>query len=221
MSMAVLSRFDRPMRRRLALGFLLLLAGVNAPANAQTAPEIPRYVWPPVGSQWTYQAGISDRTGTDRNTVTFRRIADQTHNGKSWPATAMGDDVFLFTEEGASVTILRAGKVFLNYQDPVAYFSWPLKVGAQWSTENRFTTGDDPTIRTIRVEATVEAFETVTTQAGPFDCFRIRMTIGASKTTRWWSPKLGVSVRTITQARLTNGQEGQRELVLTSYQAPP
>ena len=198
---------------------LLATCVLTLTVAAQAQPVVQKPVWPPIGATWTYQETSTGVLGSGTRSKTFRRIPDEKLEGTAWIATAQDNDVFLYNNKAAAIAIVRNGTVFLRYEQPARNFPWPLQVGARWSMDTRFKVSVSPDMQTGHMDGVVEAYESVTTPAGTFDCFRIHVTTGETNHTRWWTPTLGVNVRSVTDVRGANQATGHQEMVLTSFKA--
>jgi hypothetical protein len=90
----------------------------------------------------------------------------------------------------------RGGTTRAVYEPFDPLFTWPLVVGRQWTGEYYMREREGEPGRLMGFAYRVEAFEEITLPAGRFVAFRIRRDDATQTVTRWWSPDLGLPIKT-------------------------
>jgi hypothetical protein len=172
---------------------LLLLAPAPAWAQGHGACLAPGPDWPLPGSVWTSEVFQTGSLGSGRTVVTSRLLGQRILRGEQVVAVEEDRETWYFDAElrlaghdGPTGATL--------YQPPVPIFRWPLTVGAAWSSPMRIIEGGR--VSASRAWFRVEAFEEIVTPAGRFVAFRVRQDGVGERVMRWWSPLLGIVIRT-------------------------
>lgn len=170
-------------------GLFLLLAG------CATGPQAYNYAPPQPGSTWRMAA---------QNTGSFGKDAeyDMTLRAGTWEgqpvwdyANSTGVSTLTKRDNGGFVVVLAPnGNPVATYDPPVAA-PYPLEVGRSVTTHHRMTIPGRVSNYEFDYACTVAAYEKLTVRAGEFDAYRVDCTIGNSKETRWYSPQLGITLK--------------------------
>jgi hypothetical protein len=99
-------------------------------------------------------------------------------------------------------------------------FAWPLHVGRSWVHTFRFTDhAAGRSFDNVQFWSAVEAYEDATTPAGTFKAFRIVHDNPSVRFTTWWSPDLGITVKSKSERKSTyHAGAGVRETELVSHE---
>jgi hypothetical protein len=202
------------------VGAVLVVAGCAPVAPPPGAPKAEGPKWPPAGSSWVLTEKNTGSYGSGSGQITLRALGEQTWDGKKAMAFTDGTDTFYLDLQARFLAVVRGTTPRLTFEPYDAAFSWPLFVGKSWV--NRFRMRDHErgrTFDTVEWDGEVTAFEEVKTPAGTFKAFKVVHQNPFSRTTRWWSPDLGIYVRS--QFERFGGNYlgvGSRETELVSYE---
>jgi hypothetical protein len=176
---------QRPAQRLAALIVLGLISGSSFAQHRAELPELH------IGDTWVYQS--SDvRTGDKRNPSTHRLISVT-------PDTIVlqaGATTRTYTREFNLTDVKRGDIVTETYSPAWQYYSFPLEVGKQWSSDFTSVTRERKRRTRFQWTARVEAIEKITVPAGTFDTFKIRYT-GNYQTSDGASSWTGQRIETI------------------------
>jgi hypothetical protein len=124
------------------------------------------------------------------------------------------------TETGATVAVVREGTPLETY-DPGFGWRWPIWVGSSWLVTSSFTDHvRGRTFDSVKIWYKVAAYEDVTVPAGTFKTWRVDSDAGggATITTAWWNPDLGITVKFLSERTSGNYQgAGTRNFELKSF----
>jgi hypothetical protein len=201
----------------LQLAGAVLAVALGLGGCAVMEPKAEGYVAPPLGSTWIFAR---------RNSGSFGSTSAQLlgiRGERVW----QGQQVITFeTQEGATLAHPREGS-WLGYVnrdtpvmtwDPPIGYEWPLVVGKTWTKNHRVTIHATNQVIPYQMTMKVEAYEDVATRAGTFKAFRISSstTLG-DENVNWFSPELGIFVKTINTRTAKNAAGVRRsELELVS-----
>jgi hypothetical protein len=185
------------------------LAACAAPTVTQptTGSPMADAAFPPLGATWDVRiTNLNDGSSYEET----RSVTSADYKGGKYPAVSSGNQILVFDPATRNqVATLRNGMEESTWSPDGGQFSWPLFVGKTWSPEyteiesvaqRRFTN--------VRPQRRVEAFEDVTVPAGTFKAFRIQTLPGVSyfnSITNWYSPEVGIVVKTIYHGNNLNG----------------
>lgn len=126
----------------------------------------------------------------------MRALGEQTWQGQMVRAFNDGDAT-LYVEHATGAWITRVrGTTPLESFDPPIGFEWPIFVGRSWVRNFRYTDHErGRSFDNVRSWYKVEAYEDVTVPAGTFKAFRVTSETGSTRTTMWFSPELGITVK--------------------------
>lgn len=206
-----------------ALGFAGLLAAMFAAGCAATAPPpgAPRAdgpVFPPSGSSWVIALRDSGSFGSANEQRTIRARGEQTWQGRKVHAYE-GQETTLLIEFPTGKFVARVrGTTPLESWDPPLGWNWPIWVGKSWTESFRFTYHQRGQTFNVQGSFKVEAYEDIKVPAGTFKVFRITYADGGTESVNWWSPELGILVKSRTQRTSQHSAgPGTREVELVSH----
>ncbi len=187
----------------------------GAPSADRLSPILP-------GSTWVTAEKATGSYGSGARQLIIRVLGEQTWEGRKVWALSEGDDNVVYMDtaaQGRLVGRTRGGRVVERYFPYSSIWEWPLFVGKTWTNVVRFeddTTGRKVDGLTYRVR--VEAYEDVATPAGTFKAFKVTYSGPSATGTSWYSPDLGMAVKTRIE-RLSNNSQGAgtREWELVSH----
>ena len=207
----------RPFPR--ALVFIGLLAATFA--AAQPPPGAARAEGPvfvPAGSSWVYLVRESGSFGSaSEHRVTIAR-GEQTWQGRKVHAYEEKDVTTLREFPTWKFVARVRGTAPLERMDPPAFgWNWPMWVGKSWVEDLRYTDQQGQT-RDFQGWWKVEAYEDIKVPAGTFKVFRIRYSDKGTEMLDWWSPDLGIRVKSWFKRLIIHPEgPGTRETELVSY----
>jgi hypothetical protein len=196
---------------------IAVLALALVSGGCAMAPKAERYVFPPLGSEYTTSQSNTGSYGSGISQYTTK-ITERTYEGKRMMAFESSTGVLLANADGSWSTMLGPdGKPIFSW-DPPAVFDFPLEVGKTWTKSYRLTM--HATKQTIPFDSTgkVEAYEDVTVPAGTFKAFKISTsdTLG-NENLIWYSPDLGIWVKQVMKRTAKNPSgPGTREQEIIS-----
>ncbi len=167
------------------------------------------------GSEWSYVRRDRGSFGNGISHVAFRSLPVQNWQGRPH-----------FAHEGPEATTLidpttgrwaaqvKDGKPLTSWDPPIGYH-WPMWVGESWSTPYRVTNHATGKTVDMRARFVVEAQETVHVPAGSFRTFRVRYSSPTVRGVAWFSPDLGVWVKS--RFERTGENAGTRESELLRH----
>lgn len=174
---------------------------------------------PPPGSSWALRDQNSGSFGSSSGQRRLSALGEQTWQGHKVRAYLDGT-VTSYTDvtTGALVARVRGGTPSESFDPPFGW-QWPIFPGKSWLLTWRYTNHDSGrSFDGIQTWFRVDSYEEVKTPAGTFKAFRVSTDDGAFRTTSWWSPDLGISVKFRGERYGTHFQgPGIQESELLSY----
>lgn len=174
---------------------------------------------PPPGSTWVLTDRNGGSFGSSSGQVTVTALGEQTWQGRKTRAFTDGALTSYFdTATGALVARARGTSPVESFDPPFGW-EWPIFAGKSWLRTWRYTNHDTGrSFDGVQTWFKVEAYEDVKTLAGTFKTFKVSTDDGAFRSTSWWSPDLGISVKSRAERYGTHFQgPGTRETELLSY----
>jgi len=149
----------------------------------------------PPGSEWSNVRRDSGSYGSGVSHVTSKSLPMQNWQGRPHFAHEAPEGTTLIEPTtGRWVAQLKDGKPVVSW-DPSIGYHWPMWVGESWSTPYRVTNHATGKTVDMRAQWVVEAEETVHVPAGSFRTFRVRYSSPSLRAVAWFSPDLGISVK--------------------------
>jgi hypothetical protein len=181
-----------------AWAVVLLLAALTAPGclteqqrKAQEEEAVPRPEWR-VGDRWTFRR---TRLAGAAVVVTHQVVA-ATLDGYTVQVLGLAQPVSRqWTTELHLIQEAVQDGATARYEPPAPYFMWPLKPGATWQQEFRYTDGrtDNRYANAWKVGETIEPIDTM---AGRFYTLRVERWNGPQRLeTYWYTPRIRYWVR--------------------------
>lgn len=173
------------------------------------------------GSTWLIAVRNTGSFGTQNIETRTRAGGERMWQGRrvfvyERPGNPQGDIV---TEPGMGgwIALAKGDSPILSFDPPLGW-KWPLVVGKSWSTKHRATNHATKRSGDFVGSWNVESYGPVTVRAGTFDAYKIVYTDTAgSENTSWWSPDLGVNVKSSSRRTAKHGAgPGTSELELVS-----
>ena len=147
------------------------------------------------GSEWSYVRRDSGSYGSGVSHVSWKSLPMQTWQGRPHHAYDGPDATLLLDPtSGSYAAQVKSGKPDVSWDPPLG-FHWPMWVGERWSTPYKVTNYASSKTVDTRSWYTVEAQETVHVPAGSYKTFRILYTTPTVWGHIWWSPELGITVK--------------------------
>lgn len=187
-------------RRPIAgLGVALLAAALfggcaldmSKSAAEREAAAVPQPEWR-VGDRWSFKR---TNVGGASGVVTHEVIAAAMDSYTVKVMGLGGEVTRQWTTEFHMIQETLPDGTTVRYQPPAQFFTWPLRLGATWSQDFRYTDGrnDGRYSNTWKVAEGIEAIDTV---AGRFYVMRIERWSGTRRlVSYWYSPRIRYFVR--------------------------
>jgi hypothetical protein len=212
---------NRPQAGIIFVTLLLMLSACASTSKEPPpgTPKLERLTRPPAGSAWVIAYKTSGSYGSGSGTSTVRSEGERDFQGrKYWAYSIDGTDMSHFDSDGRQVGRTVGGTLRETSDPGFQSFAWPLYVGRSWVHTFRFTDhAAGRTFDNVQWWSTVEAYEDVVTPAGTFKTLRIAHDNQSLRITSWWSPDLGISVRSKSERKSTYyAGAGVRETELIS-----
>ncbi|MGQ0651779.1 MAG: hypothetical protein ACT4P4_05860, partial [Betaproteobacteria bacterium] len=204
------------------LGFAGLLAAMFA-AGCATAPPTgaPRAdgpVFAPSGASWVIALRDSGSFGSANEQRTVRARGEQTWQGRKVNAYEGQEGTLLIEVPTGKFVARVSGATPLESWDPPLGWKWPIWVGKSWSENFRFTNHQRGQTFNVLGWWKVEAHEDIKVPAGTFKVFRVNYSDEGTEIVSWWSPELGINVKSRTQRTGRHfAGPGTREVELVSH----
>ena len=167
-------------------------------AGCTTTPTSPKVLAPVVaapGSEWSYVRRDSGSFGSGVSHVGWKSLPMQNWQGRPHFAWEGPESTTLIDPAtGSWAAQVKDGKPLVSWDPPLG-FHWPMWVGESWSTPYKVTNHANNRTTEMRAWFTVEAQESVNVPAGTFRTFRILYSAPTIWGHIWWSPELGVTVK--------------------------
>lgn len=178
---------------------MLTVAFIAACTTAQPPSGGPRADAPnppPPGSSWVLRDQNSGSFGPNAGQRTLSALGEQVWQGRKVRAFTDGAVTSYFdVTTGALVARARGGTPSESFDPPFGW-QWPIFPGKSWPLTWRYTNHDSGrSFDGIQTWFKVDSYEEVKTPAGIFKTFKVTADDGAFRTTSWWSPDLGISVK--------------------------
>lgn len=211
-------------RLTLRIGVLLIAVSAIAVAcaSASSPPNSPRAEgpnWPAVGSSWVYIVKNSGSFGSSRVNQTNRMLGEQIWQGRRVMSISDGEITSYYDSRGQLVARIQGTVLVESFEPHFMIFDWPIFTGKRW--ENRYRYHDYVQGRVfddVRQDVAVKAYEVVSAPAGTFAAFRTIYEDRFSRMTTWWSPELGISVKSLSERFYGHYMgTGTRETLLVSH----
>lgn len=170
----------------------------NAVSKPPVGPVIEQPVLPPVGAEWGMRVKKTGSFGRGTSEMHVRMLGPQVWRGKRLIAVRFEDKDMPETEYWTSEGDLVARRFAFGemiYDPPLVRLHWPLRVGIMWRNRWRIRSKQGTAIADQIV--VVGAYKEITVPAGTFPCFEIGRFSSGSEVTQWWSPKLGIVIKSI------------------------
>jgi hypothetical protein len=200
----------------LLLGFLAGCATAAPPVGTQRA-DGPKLA--PPGSSWVIAERNSGSYGSETRRLTIQALGEETWQGQK--ARALSDGTTkLYVDPASGRWIARArGTTPVESFDPPLGWEWPIFVGKSWVTNYRYTDHErGRSFDNVQAWLKVDAYEDVTVPAGTFKAFRVSHDSPGTRFVSWWSPELGISVKSRAERHPQNYLgPGVREVELVSH----
>jgi hypothetical protein len=202
--------------RRACLLIALLSSGSVA-APPAGAPRADGPVLVPPGSSWVTSVRTTGSFGAGERQSTTRARGERIWSARKVYAHE-GERFTLLIDPGTGRWVARLqGTILVERFDPPIGFDWPIWVGKSWSQKFRYTNSRGQS-SAVQGWFRVEAFEEIQVRAGTFQTFRSSYSDGSIEMTYWWSPLLGLIVKS--QMRRTESHAagpGTQETELVSH----
>lgn len=207
---------------RIGIWLVAISAIAVACASVESSPNSPRAEgpnWPASGSSWVSQVKTTGSYGSTSVQKMDTMLGEQIWQGQRVMAISDGEITIYFDLQGQLVARMRDTVLIESFEPYFKAFDWPIFTGKRW--ENRYRYHDHVQGRVfddVRQDVAVKAYEVINTPAGAFNVFRIVYEDRFFRMTMWWSPELGIVVKSLSE-RL-NGHYlgmGTRESVLVSH----
>lgn len=201
------------------LGVLLLALGPVAGCATTPPRGAPTAAGPnpaPPGATWVIAERNSGSFGVSSRQYTMRSLGEKDWAGQKARAFTDGDTtVYVVLATGETIARVRGTTAIESYDPPVG-FDWPIFVGKSWTRTFRFSDGSRSFDR-VQLWYKVEGYEDTTVPAGTFKTFRVSNETTGLKSIYWWSPDLGISIKSALERtqQFYLGQ-GRRETELVS-----
>ena len=207
------------------IGFAVLLSVALAVGCATTGPPLfaakadnPGCM--PAGSTWTSERRSTGSFGSGTARITQKSLGEQTWQGRRVFAYEGSEGTLLLDSSTMKwVAFLKGGKpVFSN--DPPLGWNYPIWVGQSYTEVYRTTNHMSGKTTTREIQWSVEAKEEIKVPAGTFKVFRVKNadTDGSAESTNWWSPELGIFIKSKNQRTAKHPMgAGSQEVELISY----
>jgi hypothetical protein len=202
------------------LGFASLLAATFAAAQPPLgAPRSEAPIFVPAGSSWVNAVREFGSFGSaNEQRVTISR-GEQTWQGRKVYAYETKDVTNLIEFPTGKLVARVRGTTPLESAEPPVGWNWPLWAGKSWTQEFRYTFHQIKQTFDVPGWWKVEAYEDIKVPAGTFKVFRIRYVDRGGETISWWSPDLGIDVKSWRSRLITHGAgPGTLETELVSYE---
>ena len=163
---------------------------------AMIAPRAEQVTVKPLGSSWVSSRTDSGSFGSAKVNITTK-VGEQTWQGKQMVAFETPESTTLTYASGDLLGYFKGGTPLVTFDPPIG-LAWPLEVGKSQNTSRRMTIHASKQVVSFEYAQKIEAYEEVTVSAGTFKSFKISTsdTIG-NETVHWYSPELGIFVKTI------------------------
>jgi hypothetical protein len=203
------------------IGFVVLLSVMFVVGCATTGPPLfgakaDRPGLMPAGSSWVYEYRDSGSFGSGTMLMTTKSHGEQTWQGKKVYAYENPENTLLLdATTNKWVAILKGSTPIMIYNPPLGW-DYPIWVGKTWTQVHNITLPN----RTNTVDAhwKVEAMEEIRVPAGTFKVFRINYSDRFNEIISWWSPDLGIFVKSKSQRKAESSLgQGIREAELYSH----
>lgn len=167
-------------------------AGTKAPSR----PVIERPILPLAGAEWVLRVRRSGSFGHGLSQRRAHMLGEQVWRGRRVLVVRFEDpdlpEVQYWTADG-DVVARQFEFGTMIHEPPPARIHWPLRVGIMW--RNRFRIYSKNGSSEVEETVVVGSYKDVTVPAGTFKCFEIARLSPHSKTMQWWSPKLGIVIK--------------------------
>ena len=205
------------------IGFAALLSVMFAVGCATTGPPFfaEKAYFPgfcPAGSTWGYERRDSGSFGSGIVQYTTKSLGEQTWQGrKVYAHEAPEATLLLEVPSSKFVAFVKGTKPLMSFDPPIG-FDYPLWVGKTWTSSHLTTNHVSGKTSTVEMRWNVEAKEEIKVPAGTFKVFRVTNTDPTTENTNWWSPELGIFIKTKSQRTEKHPMgPGVRETQLISY----
>ena len=161
------------------------------------APKAERYVFPPLGSEYTASQSNTGSYGSGTSQYTSK-ITERMWEGKRVTAFASSTGTIIANADGSWSAMIGPDDKPIMSWDPPIMFDFPLEVGKTWTKSYRVTLHATKQTIPFDYSGKVEAYEDVIVPAGTFKAFKISTsdTLG-NENVIWYSPELGVWVKSL------------------------
>ncbi len=111
------------------------------------------------------------------------------------PGNPQGD-IVTERDTGRWIAFAKGDTPIVSF-DPPFGFNFPLTVGETWTRKHRFTNHATKQSSDFVGNWKVESYDDVTVRAGTFKAYKVVYfdTAGTTENTSWWSPAVGVNVK--------------------------
>jgi hypothetical protein len=203
------------------IGFAVILSLMFVIGCATTGPPLlgakgysPGPV--PAGSIWVHERQDSGSFGSGTYLLTYKSLGEQTWQGKKVYAYDSPESTLLLDPASTRFIAYLKGTTPLQIFDPYMGWDYPLWVGKSWSQVYKFIFPKQTF--TSDTQWKVEAFEDIKVPAGIFKAFRVTYSDTWNNQIMWWSPELGIWVKTKFERNEKHGLgPGVREAELYSH----
>jgi hypothetical protein len=181
---------------RLAVAVVLGATGLMTAVEAGPACRADAPDWPLPGSFWVLARTATGSFGAGSTSVMVHLLGERTWRGRRVIVLREGSIRTYLDSQYRLLGSARASTTLAVYEPFDPLFTWPLAVGRQWTGEYYAREVEGEPARLIRFAYRVEAFEEIDLPAGRFVAFRIRRDDAMEAVVRWWSPELGLPIKT-------------------------
>jgi len=208
---------------KVCIGFAVLFSVMFTVSCATTGPPFfaEKAYFPgfcPAGSTWGYERRDSGSFGSGILQYTTKSLGEQTWQGrKVYAHEAPEATLLLEVPSSKFVAFVKGTKPLMSFDPPIG-FDYPLWVGKTWTSSHLTTNHVSGKTSTVEMRWNVEAKEEIKVPAGTFKVFRVTNTDPTTENTNWWSPELGIFIKTKSQRTEKHPMgPGVRETQLISY----
>jgi hypothetical protein len=181
---------------RLAVATVLGATALMTVADAGPACRADAPDWPSPGSFWVLARTATGSFGAGSTSVTVHLLGERTWRGRQAIVLREGPLSTYFDRHYRLLGSDHAGTTVAVYEPFEPLFTWPLLVGREWTGEYYVRNVAGHPARLTRSTYRAEAFEEIRLPAGRFVAFRIRRDDATETIVRWWSPDLGLTIKT-------------------------
>ena len=148
------------------------------------------------GSEWSYVRHDSGSYGSGISHVYWKSLPMQNYQGRPHYVYEGPEATLLLEPRSGSYAVqMKNAKPEVSWDPALNFHHWPVWVNESWTTPYKITNHATNQTTEMRASYVVEDTQTVNVPAGTFKTFRIRYTSPALAGHIWWSPDLGITVK--------------------------